>query len=121
MINNSISGGFNAAVAAIMSFTHGCAHSPVAGKQAGRCHSAVRSHSGLSKAVGNSAPPLGLPANHRRVSLDWSPPLESPSSPGCSADDHSNNLFAVKNRVQRPHYRNVPSQVLRSKKLDVLN
>ncbi len=87
IIVNSIRSGFNAAVAAIMWFTHSCAHSPVAGKQAGRCHSAVRSHSGLSKAVGNSAPPLGLPANHRRVSLDWSPPLESLSSPGCSADD----------------------------------
>lgn len=33
----------------------------------------------------------------------------------------TNHLFAVINRVQRPHYRNCPSQVLRSKNLDVLN
>lgn len=61
-------------------------HLPVAEKQADLCHSARRSHSVLSKAAGNFAPPLGLPVSHHRVSLDWQPPWEFLSSPGYSVN-----------------------------------
>lgn len=45
-------------------------HLLAAEKQVGLCHSATRSHSGLSRAAGNSAPPPGSPVNHRHVSPD---------------------------------------------------
>lgn len=66
--------------------TAGNWHLQVAEKLVDLCHSARRNRWGLSRAAGNSAPPLGLLASRRRVSLDWLPPWECPSSPGCSAN-----------------------------------
>jgi len=45
-------------------------HLLVAEKQVDLCHSAMRSHSVLSRVAGNFAPPPGSPVNHHHVSPD---------------------------------------------------
>jgi len=67
-------------------------HLLVAEKQVDRCHSATRSHSVLSRAAGNSAPPPGSPASRRRVSPDWQPPSEFLSSPGYSVNSPAKDV-----------------------------